>query len=73
METSIGVIIFGTYDATVDDQSGQVSSAIEYRKEQQMDRLLERLKATRPNWKACHIDKRRANGRRLFYEHALSR
>lgn len=43
IETSYGAIIFGGQDEAMDESSGQVSSAIKYTKEMQMDKLLERL------------------------------
>lgn len=51
MEMSIGVIIFGCQNGKFDDNSGQIMSAIEYSKEQQLDRQLERL------WKQDEIEK----------------
>lgn len=43
MAMSIGVIIFGHQKGPIEEESGKIMSAIKYTKEQQMDRLLERL------------------------------
>lgn len=43
MDTSIGIIIFGTYSTNIDFETGQSLSAIEYDEEIQLDHLLERL------------------------------